>query len=866
VKVGEKIRAGHGDSVKILSGDRVSLLISLFVFLTSFAVYFKTMAPTVSFWDCGEFIACAYILGIPHPPGSPLFVLLGRIFTMIPLFDQIAARVNFISVLTSALTVWLGYLVIVKLITRWDGDDQNLWLRMGRYAGGMVGSFFLAFSMTFWSNAVEAEVYGVSMLLMMLILFLSLIWMETRNTPKGDRLLVLMVYLGLLSTGIHMTVYMVMPAVFLLIVLTDRRKLLDWRFWLTGLVLVLVVHSVTPFLISLGVWLLLTLIFTLSAKAKKSWALCFWITFAGVMGYSTQLFIPIRASLNPAINENNPSNWQSFKRFLERKQYGEQSMISRMFYRRGTWANQFGTKERMGFWGFFREQYMPKSMWMVPLFLGLWGIWEQIRRRKREGVMLLFLILACTVGLVLYMNFADGTRPDPLTGQIIRLEVRDRDYFFTPGFMFFALAMGLGTFGVIKNLGDLFVKRFKPFQPILGIIVAVLLALPLLALKKNYHRNDRTGNWIPYDYAYNHLMGCDKDGMLVTNGDNDTFPLWFLQNVEKIRQDVRVINLSLLNADWYILQLKDIWKVPINLTYEQIKGVPTRMSDGRVVPRPRVPHYDPIRKQKRFLFPYYDEKTKRVMRIQDMMVENILLANQWRYPFYFARTVPSSNRVGLDDHVVREGLVDRVVPEKGKDMIDPERYHKNLWEVYRYRGLADMDVYKDETTVGLLMNYSERFIELAEYYLKNDQREKAKAELEKAVEVLPDYYRTHLQLYKLYLDEGKTEKADSLLDAYEERMNALIKRCPQILLYYQYLGLAYQAREKFEQAEEIMQRAYQMNPSDRMTFQILRQLYLYSKKFDKLVQLLNGWLEEHPDDEQSRRLLELYKKSTSKLE
>jgi tetratricopeptide (TPR) repeat protein len=842
--------------------DRVSLLISLFVFLVSFSVYLKTMAPTVSFWDCGEFIACAYILGIAHPPGSPLFVLIGRLFALIPLADQIAVRINFISALTSALTVWLTYLLIVKLVSRWDKEDKSLWLRIARYVGGVVGSLFLAFSMTFWSNAVEAEVYGASMLLTMLILFLALIWMDHKATPKGDKLLILIAYLGLLSTGIHMTVFLVMPGIFLLIVLSDRRKLLDWRFWVTGMVLALVMHSVVPFLISLGIWLFLTLIFTLFSKQRNSWAFFLLLTLAGTMGYSTQLFIPIRSYQEPAIDESNPSDWPSFKAFLERKQYGEETMIGRMFHRRGSWANQFGAKERMGFWGFFREQYMDKSLWFIPIFLGLFGIWEQIKRRKNEGVVLLFLLLAGTLGLILYMNFADGTRPDPVTGEIIRLEVRDRDYFWTPGFVFFALIMGLGAFGVIKNLGGVFEKRVKSFQPVLGIIVAVLLVLPLLALKKNYRRNDRTGNWIPYDYAYNHLMSCDKDGMLVTSGDNDTFPLWFLQNVEKIRPDVRVINLSLLNADWYILQLKDIWKVPMTLTYDQIKWVPTRMSVGRTVrtlPRPKQTYYDPIHKQNRFLFPYYDEKSKRMIRVQDMMVENIVVANNWRYPFYFSKTTSSGNRVGLDNHVRREGLVDLLVPEEGKDMIDPERFHKNLWEVYKYRGLADMDVYKDDNTVGLLMNYGERFIELAEYYLSQNQKDEAKAELEKAVQVYPDYYRAQLQLYKLYNDVGEKTKADSLLSAYEVRMNSLTRKCPEIVLYFQYLGVAYQAHQKFDQAEKILQKAYEINPSDEMTFQILRQLYYNSKQSDKLVKLLSDWLEDHSDDEQSRKFLEYYK-------
>ncbi|KPL01767.1 MAG: hypothetical protein AMJ73_09910, partial [candidate division Zixibacteria bacterium SM1_73] len=196
--------------------DKISLFLSIFVFFVSLVVYLRTMAPTASFWDCGEFIACSYILGVPHPPGTPLFILIGRVFTLIPLYGEIAARVNFISVLSSALTVWLCYLLIVKLVGYWEKQNESLWIKVGKYVGGVAGSLFLAFSDTFWANAVEAEVYGVSMFLMLLILYLGLLWMDRRDTPKGDRLLILIAYLGLLSTGIHMTAFLIMPAVFLL--------------------------------------------------------------------------------------------------------------------------------------------------------------------------------------------------------------------------------------------------------------------------------------------------------------------------------------------------------------------------------------------------------------------------------------------------------------------------------------------------------------------------------------------------------------------------------------------------------------------------------------------------------------------------
>jgi tetratricopeptide (TPR) repeat protein len=855
--VREKLRVWYGEQ------DKISVFLSLFVFLVSFIVYLRTMAPTVSFWDCGEFIACSYILGIPHPPGTPLFVLIGRIFTLFPLFGEIAARVNFISVLTSALTVGLCYLLIVKLVGYWERQNQSLWIKVGKYAGGVTGSLFLAFSVTFWSNAVEAEVYGASMFLMLLILYLGLMWMDRRGTPKGDRLLILIAYLGLLSTGIHMTVFLVMPAVFLLVVLVDREKLLDWRFWITGLVLVLVMHSLTPFLVFMVGWLFLTFILMQVSSKKKAWALCFLIIFSGMIGYSVQLYIPIRSYLEPAIDENNPSDWSSFKAFLERKQYGSESMIGRMFHRRGTWANQFGTKERMGFWGFFREQYGDKK-WFIPLFLlGLFGIWEQIRKRKREGTVLLFLVLACTVGLILYMNFADGTKFDPSIGEIARLEVRDRDYFFTPGFMFFALFLGLGVSALIRNLGKLLEKKHTLSRPALIVLVAVLLLLPMCALKHNYHRNNRAGNWIPWDYAYNFLIGCDKDGILVTNGDNDTFPLWFLQNVEKIRPDVRVINLSLLNADWYILQLKDIWKVPIDLSYDQIKFKNTKMPDGRTIPRPQEPFYDPIRKAKGFLFPYYDPTAKKTIRVQDMMIQLILLANNWKYPFYFSTTVPPENRVGLDKHLKREGLINLVVPEEGDRMIDVDKYYRNLFEVYRYRGFNDINVYKDENTVGLLISFPENFVDLALYYREQKQMEKAKSVLEKAIEVAPDYYRPYMLLYRFLRDEGKTEESDTILKACEDRLELLVKKYPEILYYHQFLGLVYYTGGKVEDAVMTFKKTLQMNPSDRMTFQLLGQILDSSKRYKEMVEFLEGWIKHNPDDQQALQMLEYYKTKIS---
>jgi tetratricopeptide (TPR) repeat protein len=816
--------------------DKLSIYLSVFVFLFSFLVYLKTMAPTASFWDCGEFIACSYILGVPHPPGTALFVLIGRVFSIIPLFDEIAARVNFISVLSSALAVWLCFILLIKLISYWQKAEPTPWMKIGKYVGAVAGSLFLAFSNTFWANAVEAEVYGVSMFLMLLILYLGLLWMDNRKTPKGTRLLILISYLGFLALGIHMTIFLIMPAVFLLVILVDRERLLDWRFWITGMVLALVMHSVDPFLLAMGIWFVLSLLMTsVSTTQKKAWALAFSIIFVAVIAYSVQLFIPIRSSLDPAIDENDPDDWPAFKAFLERKQYGTESMISRMFYRRGTWTSQFGAKERMGFWGFFREQYMDKSLWFIPVFLGIFGIWEQIRRRKREGVVLLFLLLACTVGLVLYMNFADGTKPDKLTGEIIHIEVRNRDYFFLPGFMFFALLMGLGVTAILASLGS-WLEKVRPqlAKPSVWLLSLIILALPIMPLERGFtSHNNRSNNYLPYDYAYNLLNSCDKDAVLFTNGDNDTFPLWFLQNVEKVRQDVRVVNLSLINTNWYIKQMKHEWGVPISFTDKEIDRMGlVRTEDGKV------------------------------LRIQDQMIDNILETNKWKCPVYFAVTVAGENRLyrgkPIDDHLRMEGMAYRVVREEGRLLVEPDIMRDKLFNVFKFRGVGDPSVHKDENDYRLLANYTSCFLGLADTLRRGKQYEDAIRVANKVSELLPYDWRPYAYLLQLFAEskqpEDSVRRVIGRAEEIVQESEALAKEDFIERLYFN-LGYTYKQRGETRRAIDSMNKILTINKTFRPALEALVSIYYAEKNKEDLTRLLETWVQNNPDDAQTMSML-----------
>jgi len=148
------------DRGNLMEWVKTNRIVAGLVFLTTFIVYAMTVSPTVSYWDCGEFIACSHGLMVPHPPGAPFFLLLGRLFTMLPFAEDIALRANYISVLSSSFTIMLLYLSIVHLVREWKGKLESMLDWQTAIFSGVLGALTFAFTHSFWFNAVEAEVYA----------------------------------------------------------------------------------------------------------------------------------------------------------------------------------------------------------------------------------------------------------------------------------------------------------------------------------------------------------------------------------------------------------------------------------------------------------------------------------------------------------------------------------------------------------------------------------------------------------------------------------------------------------------------------------------------------------------------------------
>jgi tetratricopeptide (TPR) repeat protein len=386
--------------------------------------------------------------------------------------------------------------------------------------------------------------------------------------------------------------------------------------------------------------------------------------------------------------------------------------------------------------------------------------------------------------------------------------------------------MGLGVSGLLWLIS----RKWKGWSGRLAfwILLAALLLAPMGTMAYNYHRHDRSKNTIARHYAYNLLNSCDPEALLFTNGDNDTFPLWYLQEVEGIRKDIRVVNLSLLNTPWYIKQLRDLDpKVPLSLTDGQIdRLIAMRFRDGTV------------------------------LRIQDQMIGQIIRDNDWQRPVFFAVTIPEDNRMTvdeqgnllrLDDYFQMEAMVYRLLPEKRTAVMDIERTRRNLNDIYRYESMGDPAIYKDENTRRLLYNLSSAFISLANEYFSSGQTEKAEAQLRLATQVLSGDWRPHAFLADIL---GKKGDYGAAL----QEVHRAVEYEPGFYVLYRMMGSFYAQSGALEQALSAYQEAHRLNASSRPVVMELAELYLRAGQRVQARSLLQEWLAQHPQDADAETL------------
>ncbi|MDQ6482596.1 DUF2723 domain-containing protein [Dyadobacter sp. LHD-138] len=925
--------------------NRSNNLTGWIVFAIAFLTYALTVERTASFWDCGEFIACAFKLQVPHPPGAPFFLLIGRLFSMFAFGDltNVAYWVNMVSVLSSAFTIlflfWTITLLSRKLIGKKTDEEltqADIILLMG---SGAVGALAYTWSDSFWFSAVEAEVYGMSSFFTAIVIWAVFKWERIEDPAAENRWLIFTAYLVGLSIGVHLLNLVTIPALALVYYFKkyDKPSVFGGILaFMGGLVILGIINSgIIPGLPSMAGKFEIFFVNSLGLP-YKSGVIFFIVIFLGsliwgiiysqkkakvllntgllslafiLVGYACYLMVLVRAEYNPPINENNPNDVLSFVSYLKREQYGSRpllygpSFVSRpvnqkrgapmyrkqdgkytiydyrpeyeyepgssmllprmystqaghpQLYQQMTGLAE-GQKPTMAhnlsfmfsyqighmYWRYFLWNFVGResdeegagnllpwdafkkfpsiiennkahdNFFMLPFILGLFGVVMMYFRRQRDLLVLGLLFLLTGVALVVYLN-------SPPT------EPRERDYIYVGSFYIFCMWIGFGVIALAEGL----TKFVKSATARAGVATGLCLVVPVIMGAKGWDNHNRDHRYHSVDFAKNLLNSCAPNAILFTGGDNDTFPLWYVQEVEGFRTDVRVCNLSLLGTDWYIDQMKrktylsealpisldknnyafgknDIvpfYEIPsvkgginlkeyIGLVKQENKAIQVPLTSGDMTSiLPSSVLFLPVDTEavkkmniiKSDLIPYLSDSIswtigKGDLYKSDLMMLDMIATNDWKRPIYFSSTLGGSSYLNLKEYMQLEGYAYRLLPVKvpgaSDGYVNSTVMYDNLMNKMFWRELDNANTYYDNTYLGSpIFTARIAFLRLAGQLIADNKLDEAKKAMNKALTVMPDKSIPYDQISSNFIgtlfDLGENKKALEIAETMASR-------------------------------------------------------------------------------------------------
>ncbi|MBR4134769.1 MAG: DUF2723 domain-containing protein [Bacteroidales bacterium] len=903
------------------------------VFVISAVTYLSTIEPTASFWDCGEFIASSFKLEVGHPPGTPVFQLIARVFTMFGDNMHAALLVNAMNALCSALTIFFLYLTVVffakRLVHPGSDGSYSTGGAIAVIGSAAVGALAYCFSDTFWFSAVEGEVYAMSSLFTALVFWAMTRWYDQADMPHANRWIVLISFLMGLSIGIHLLNLLAIPALVFMYYYKKREdgKYGAWElvkiFAVSVVILAIILFLIIPWLPKLAAYVDLFFVNVLGLPYNSGaaffmvalLALCFWGLFRTmkrqkvfwntallccttiIIGFSIFSIDIIRSCAKTPTNEYQPDNAFTLVRYLSREQYGSTPIVYGQYfdapyelYSSKYWAPMNGRyihadapvdakyvskgkmlfprmwsgsdqrsidfyesymkgkgqriagrehrKPTMGanlafffdyqlnwmYWRYFMWNFVGRQneihgqipgdlfygnwesgigfidrmrlgdqtdappilkdnkgknhYFFLPLLLGLLGLFFQFDRDKR-GSWLVFLMFFMTgIAVVVYLN-----QPP--------FQVRERDYAYAGSFYSFSIWIGLGVAAIYNWVNDALKGRMS--TSVAASATVICLLVPALMAAENWDDHDRSNRRTSTEMASNYLNSVGKDGILITHGDNDTFPLWYAQEVEGIRTDVRVVNTSLLGTDWHIDQMKyavnESAPLPLTVGPEQYlygtneyviindtREQPMLLSDVMTVfkhPEVKVvlsggKKADYIISRK-LIVPVNKENALRSGIVSEKFADAIpdsivleipkgkdyltkpelfmldLLSNyQWDRPLHMLNQGGDLN-IGIKDYLMYEGYSAKFVPFKNKmtttdpGIVDTDRLYDLMTNVFKWDAISRDDYFVDYqnlyTHLGVMSQRS-LFVNAATAFLKAGELDRAEEMLDKCQRVV----------------------------------------------------------------------------------------------------------------------------------
>jgi len=901
--------------------NKINNLLGWLCFLIATVTYVLTLEPSVSFWDCGEFISCAFRLQVSHQPGYPLFAMLGKAFSLLSFGNntKVAYCTNLMSALASGATIMFLFWTITAVAKKLVGSnvEANRAKQLQVLGAGLVGALAFTFTDTFWFSAVETIVFALSSLCTAIVFWAILKWEAQADQRGADKWIVLIAYMIGLSIGIHLLNLLTIPAIGMVYYFRRYKNVTIKSgivaFLITILILGIVQFGIRGYTIYLAAWSDFFFVNTLGLGFGSGAVAFILVLFAllalGIwysirrkkpvlhlallcavfiyFGYSSFVYIPIRASAGTDLNNSHPDNAFTLYGYLNRIQYGQTPLLTgpyfdakiideketgnvyrkgktqyenagkdmdyvydhttvlpRMwsteadpdyaqnaqFYKQwlglgdgksptfsdnlrwlfswqlyqmyaryflwnfaGRYNNADGQQNSVGIDGnwtsglFDGGKHLPKSvtndvsytpLYAIPLVLGLIGAVYHFRKRKRDALIISLLFFFTGIAIVLYVN-QDNIQP------------RERDYSYVGSFYAFAIWIGLGVIA----LSEIAARKLNARVAALSSVAICLLAVPVLLARKEWRSHDRSTKLIAHDMAYNFLNSCPKNAILFTYGDNDTYSLWYDQEVEGVRPDVRIVCLSLFSGDWYIhamqgkmnqsaplpitmpfekyeegvrnviyyndakipgaVELKDVFDFVTSddsrtkVTYQDgsvLNYLPTKNFKLTVDPDEVVKNGVVAPAQKDELTTEMDFKYPGNYLAKDnLAILDILAHNDWKRPICFTSTAPASSMFGLKDYLYKEGFVYHLIPFKPNNTPATSAtktnslvMYDNMMHKFRYGNYKHARYLDDVSKTQFYLNMEVTFNDLAQGLLQDHRPDLALNAIHKFDQEMPD--------------------------------------------------------------------------------------------------------------------------------
>jgi hypothetical protein len=665
--------------------------------LVVFLLYYATLSPSAWMWDTGEYMAAAKVLGLPHPPGNPFFMLVAHVFGELPLPGGYAQQINIMAAIASAASAGFWFLVTERVLSGWL---PRSWQRL---TGAAIATLIGATAFTVWNQSVVNEkVYTMTLFFFTAVSWLMISWTDDPEGPKANKRLLLVAYLLGLGYANHPAGFLAMPAVAVAILVRRWQTLLDWRLLLKGALVLML--GLTPF-----------------------------------------IYEPIRSAHFPPLNEGETTGCLTkievsctFSELtktrlmanINREQYGDK------LTRGAPYSAQVGMWWLYFKWQWLRDAYnespaLQAILAVLFLTLGLLGGYVHWSRDRRTFWYFGPLMFTLTLALIYYMNFKYGWSQAPELGDTVDREVRDRDYFYIWSYSAWGVWAALGLVYIWQSVAEILDRASDEAPDKAGYATrrSWLLATPILLiacvpLVGNWKTASHRGDTFAADWGADMLNSVEPYGIIITNGDNDTFPLWYAQEVEGVRQDVLVLVTSYLNTDWFVRQ---IIRRPVR-EYDAAKG--PALYRGKTWAKPKGPPIDWTYAQADAQMEYMEVREPQVFKqrnivatiqpgilTRDQIVTLTMIKDAYPERSIYFSTGGYSRQLGLAKYTLRQGVVEKlvenpIVPNKdtvqiGDGYLDINTTYRLWTEVYKGpKELIDIGNWFDRPSFGIPYTYT----------------------------------------------------------------------------------------------------------------------------------------------------------------